>query len=224
MTDNELFYNFCPLLKEDEKEPFHIKAVGCRLFTESGKSPTSNFTIELTENSTRAIEYAFYWDYDIQHLYDLEHAFVYLDKENRIVDLISSFHGRFYRQSGITFEGIRPILYIQPGKHALMAHPEYFRLFPDHDKACNIKAGADGVAIPDFIKGVSFDETDNEKVKTYIKERFSFAPSGIYTETADPRDLITTPESLLVYIAESVNHELTLIRSTVSPVSSCWDR
>lgn len=214
MTEQELFQKYCPLLKEDEHEPFHITGIGCRLFTESGKSPTSNYRIELPGKGYKAIEYAFFWDYDIQHLYDLEHAFVYLDKENRITDLISSFHGRFYRQSDVCFDGVRPILYIQPGKHALMAHPEYFRLFPDLESACNVKAGADGVAVPDFIKGVEHDKNDDAMTERYIKERFSFSPSGAYKTAADPRGLIVSPESLLEFITGSVNRELEVIRAS----------
>lgn len=214
MTDNELFINFCPVLKEDGHEPFHITAVGCTVFKESAKSPTSNFHVEVTGRTATVIEYAFFWDYDIQHLYDLEHAFVYLDKENRIIDLISSFHGRFYRQSAVSFEGQRPILYIQPGKHALMAHPEYFRLFPDFESACNTKAGADGVAVPDFITGVSSTKEDDRLTEAYIKRKFSFAPSGVYKTAADPRDLIRSAGSLLEFISMSVNRELKIIRES----------
>lgn len=214
MTERELFQKYCPLLKEDEHEPFHITGIGCRLFTESGKSPTSNYRIELPDKGCKAIEYAFFWDYDIQHLYDLEHAFIYLDKENRITDLISSFHGRFYRQSDISFEGARPVLYIQPGKHALMAHPEYFRLFPDLESACNVKAGADGVAVPDMIKGIVHDKTDDARTEAYIKERFSFTPSGAYKTATDPRGLIQSPESLLSFVKSSVERELGIIRES----------
>ncbi len=208
MTDKELFVKYLPILKEDEYEPFPIKAVGCTLFTESGKSPTSNFRVEITRNSVKAIEYAFYWDYDIQHLYDLEHAFVYLDKENTVCDVISSFHGRFYRQSSLSFEGVRPVLYIQPGKHALMAHPEYFRLFPDFEEACNVKAGIDGVAVPDFIQNVKFTDADNERIKAGIKERFSFTPSGSYRYAQDPSEYIMPADKLLEFISQSVNREL----------------
>lgn len=212
MTDQTLFTRFMPVLMEDEHEPFEIKKVACTLFRESVKSPTSGFQTSIDPPSVCAIEYAFYWDYDIQHLYDLEHAFVFVDKEGAVTDLISSFHGRFYRQSSVTFKGNRPVLYIQPGKHALMAHPEYFRLFVDYGKACNEKAGIDGVALPGFIGGVSFTPDDSKAVARYIKDSFAFCPTGSYKEAKDPSGLITDPESLFDFIRSQVSSELDNIR------------
>ncbi len=213
MTDNALFTRYMPVLMEDIHEPFEIKKVACTLFKDRVKSPTSGFFTELASPAVTALEYAFYWDYDIQHLYDLEHAFVFIDKEGTVTDLISSFHGRFYRQSSVTFKGNRPVLYIQPGKHALMAHPEYFRLFVDFEKSCNEKAGIDGVALPDFIGGVSFTPDDNTAVGRFIKDSFSFSPTGSYKEAKDPSGLITDPESLFSFIRSRVSSELDRIRS-----------
>ena len=198
---------------EDENEPFHMVKIGCTLYSQSQKSVSSNFFIELSEGTDAVLEYALYWHYDIQHLYDLEHVFIYLGRQGNIKDLISSFHGRFYRQDHVEFREERPVLYIQPGKHAIMANPQYFKLFVDFFDACNKKAGKDGVLIPDFLSDrLSKTESDDNLTEQYIKERFSFAPAEKYRPAEDASGLLTDWPGLKDYIVSSVNKELTVIR------------
>ncbi|WP_208978132.1 hypothetical protein [Pseudovibrio denitrificans] len=63
---------FAPVLRLDRSEPWRPTAIGFTVFAEAGKSPSSKF--EIAPKADRVIEYAIFWDYDIQHLYDLEHV------------------------------------------------------------------------------------------------------------------------------------------------------
>lgn len=196
--DLSLFSKYCPVIYKDENEPFPLKAIGCTSYTMSSKSVSSKFNIEFSKDTYKVLEYAFYWDYDIQHLYDLEHAFLYLNDKGDVIDVISSFHGKFYRQSHVNFEGSHPILYTQPGKHALMAHSEYFNLYVDLVSACSEKAGADGILVPEFIAN-KFIRTDIDDVLTenYIKDHFSFTPSFNYVKEKITDFMLTDWPTLL---------------------------
>lgn len=175
-----------PELYFDKNEPFPLIRVGYTIFLESGPSPSSPREISLDKDKKAVcIEYAFYYDYDIQHLYDLEHVWVYLDKEGKIGGCESSFHGKYFNSvlPGVDIlRGTQKVhLYVQPGKHAFMPVPELFALFIDFSESCGEKAGADGILCPAIIPGMpSYTEKEDEMVKQYIRKRYAFLPSGEY--------------------------------------------
>lgn len=190
--DEELARAFVPHLRYDRAEPFALQGIGYTLFRDSrgeaggasGKSPSCSRVLEAPTGGC-VIEYAFYYDFDIQHLYDLEHTFVYLDKDGEIAGVESSFHGKFLnsRIEGVTeFEGSHPVLYVQPGKHALLPAPEYFRLVIDRDTACGQNAGRDGFLISDMFRGRLFTDAGfDRRVEEYIRGRYAFAPTWEFT-------------------------------------------
>lgn len=188
VTERELAETYVPHLRYDRAEPFALQGIGYTLYFESGegtKSPSCRRMITAPPGGT-AIEYAFYYDFDIQHLYDLEHAFVYLDEAGEIVGVESSFHGKFLnsRIEGVTeYEGSHPILYVQPGKHALLPAPEYFQLVIDRDTACGREAGRDGFLIAPMFEGRLFTDGERDrKVEDYIRRNYAFAPSWEFTD------------------------------------------
>ena len=62
----------------------------------SAPSPSFDRFIHFDTSRIRmVIEYAIYWDYDIQHVYDLEHVWIYVDHEGEIASCEASFHGRY---------------------------------------------------------------------------------------------------------------------------------
>lgn len=176
---------YVPHLRYDKAEPFPLVAVGYTVFHEKRKSPSSRFVPDM-EPGESVIEYAFYYDFDIQHLYDLEHVFVKVDSRGKIVGLVSSFHGKFLNAlilGETEIEGTHPVLYVQPGKHAFMPGPHYFQLALDRDRCCNEHAGSDGLLIaPMFEDQLSTDDTFDKKTEHYIKERFAFSPTWEFVE------------------------------------------
>lgn len=182
--NRRLAETFVPHLRYDRREPFALQGIGYTIFQNAEKSPSCRRVIEASQGGT-AIEYAFYYDFDIQHLYDLEHAFVYLDGEERIVGVEGSFHGKFLNSliDGVTeFEDSHPVLYVQPGKHALLPAPEYFKLVIDRDRACMENAGEAGFLISAMFENrLSTDQETDRKVETYIRRRYAFRPSWEFT-------------------------------------------
>jgi len=176
---------FVPRLRYDRAEPFPLAGIGYTVYRERQKSPSCRRVIEPPPGGG-AIEYAFYYDFDIQHLYDLEHAFVYLDPDGEITGVESSFHGKFLNSMipGVTeFEGGHPVLYVQPGKHALLPAPEYFQLVIDRDSACGREAGNAGFLISAMFEGrLHTDEELNRKVEEYIRRNYAFAPTWEFTD------------------------------------------
>ena len=89
-----------PILYFDAREPFLPLAAGYTLFTGDGPSPSFDRIVELRPEdrpaAALAIEYAIWWDWDIHHLYELEHAWVYLDSKGFPVRLEASWHGKYY--------------------------------------------------------------------------------------------------------------------------------
>ena len=188
LSGRELAETYVPHLRYDRAEPFALQGIGYTLYADSGrgtKSPSCSRIIKAPAGGM-AIEYAFYYDFDIQHLYDLEHAFVYLDRGGQIAGVESSFHGKFLnsRIEGVTeYEDSHPILYVQPGKHALLPAPAYFQLVIDRDAACGSAAGADGFLISPMFEGRLFtDKALDRKIESYIRGKYAFAPSWEFTD------------------------------------------
>lgn len=184
---------YAPALRFDRAEPFYPAAVGYTVFTEDFacravfRSPSSRLLLE-TDPGETVIEYAFYYDFDIQHLYDLEHVFVRLDREGGIKGVLGSFHGKFldnFIEGETRFEDTHVILYVQPGKHAFMPLPHYFRLAPDRDRCCGEYAGREGLLIAPMFEGrLSTDEAFDRKAERYIRENHAFAPTWEFTARA----------------------------------------
>ena len=191
---------FVPHLRYDRAEPFPLVGIGYTLYEETRKSPSCRRIIEAPPGGV-AIEYAFYYDFDIQHLYDLEHAFVYLDGEGKITGVESSFHGKFLNSmvEGVTeYEENHPVLFVQPGKHALLPAPEYFQLVIDRNDACNKNAGEAGFLISSMFEGRLFTNQElDRKVKEYIRRNYAFEPAWEFTDKSP--DGRSTEELLMPY-------------------------
>lgn len=190
-NDLSLAAAYVPHLRYDKAEPFALQGIGYTIYRESLKSPSCRRVIEAAEGGL-VIEYAFYYDFDIQHLYDLEHSFVYLDGSGKVTGVESSFHGKFLNsmiENVLEFEDNHPVLYVQPGKHALLPAPDYFKLVIDRDTACNKNAGEAGFLImPMFEDRLSTNEETDRKVESYIRSHYAFAPAWEFTaESPDGR-------------------------------------
>lgn len=195
LAERQLAERYVPALRFDRAEPFSPAAVGYTVSTMDSvhradsarpvfRSPSSRLLLELEPEET-VIEYAFYYDFDIQHLYDLEHVFVRLDREGEIKGVLGSFHGKFlnnFIEGETRFEDTHVILYVQPGKHAFMPRPHYFRLAPDRDKCCGEYAGREGLLIAPMFEGrLSTDEAFDRKAEQYIRENHAFVPTWEFT-------------------------------------------
>ncbi|MCR4627313.1 MAG: hypothetical protein K5640_06660 [Treponema sp.] len=224
--ERELCIKYAPEIYFDKNDPFSIRKVGCTIFNRSGKSqsfpgsPLRRREIELKpKNAAFAIEYAYYMDYDIQHLYELEHIWVYVDSEGKVCGCEGSFHGKILNEMTSLFpiceeDETHVHIFSQPGKHAFMPRPELFELYPNPDWCCYEGAGKGGLDLPEMFEDtvqVQITEKLQQKVKAYIKKRFAFKPSWDFKPVTISEILYTSWEELSKEIPHLVQQELELI-------------
>ena len=132
--DLALARRHAPVIWFDDAEPFLPQAVGYAVLRRPTHSPTFERFLHL-ERARRArtaaavIEYALWTDWDIQHLYELEHVWSYVDEAGRLIHAEASWHGEWAPlvQAGrLSADGDRPVAWAQPGKHAMAPDPRAF--------------------------------------------------------------------------------------------------
>ena len=206
-----------PVLYKDKREPFPVRFIGCTVFTEKRRSESfPKWVADPAAAGARSIvEYAVYYDYDIQHLYDLEHIWVAVDGDGKLTDCWSSFHGMRLRSAGhpsFRTEGDRPVLYAQPGKHAMLPDPVLFELLPDLQAACGENAGG-GLLIPEFLSGaVRTDECLDGRIRRHIKSNYAFTPSMEFVREELEEDLFISWRELLQRIPGLLEAQIERLR------------
>ncbi len=187
---------YTPIIFADEAEPFQPELVGYTIFRQSGPSLSFPRTIDVHPPVWRVIEYAIWWDWDIGHLYELEHVWVYIDEEERVIKVEASWHGTYHEMrvdGSIPLEGTHPIVYAEPGKHAMAPSPEWHtRRASQIILACTRLAGAGGVwenvlyGRPE-VKSPRVDRL----VRTYLRRK-AFVPTFRFT-----RQIAVKPDILV---------------------------
>ncbi len=155
----ELAARYAPRILFDRREPFLPVAVGYVIFTADGYSPSAPRCIGLTPVGRRparlVTEYDIWWDWDIGHLYELEHVWVYVGKDG-VVGVEASWHGGYFSwEAGkeVTLEWEHPMLYSQPGKHAFLARIDWFERAQEMVLlSCGPQAGTDGLLVPGIFE------------------------------------------------------------------------
>ena len=123
------------------KSPFPIFPICTKLFS-------TNFNDHSERNTCNpswpGLEYALYYYADIQHVYELEHCWMYLNVREELIGVKATRHGVFITlfstpQSIQYFKG-DPILFVAPGKHEMTSDLTMFNL-QILDKACSSSSG-----------------------------------------------------------------------------------
>ncbi|WP_124065597.1 hypothetical protein [Clostridium sp. E02] len=220
----EIFKTYKPVVMMDKNEPFPIQAMGCSVFRETKRS--SSFpkrVIEIQKDTTDfVIEYAIWYDYDIQHLYELEHIWVFVAHDKQVRKIEGSFHGKYLTMASLTdgepvlTEQTHPLVYAQPGKHAMLPDPRLVYVIPGWKESCLKQAGLDGVLIPELFEDkIHTNETLNEMIQSYIKEKFAFCPSMEFEPFLLGDDKLLSWEELKGIIPDRVNKQIETIRNHV---------
>jgi hypothetical protein len=175
-NDIDLCLKYSPIIMFDEKEPFFPVRVGYTVFRENNKSSSFSRDINLSNGEIYVIEYAIYWDWDIEHLYELEHSWVYIDQDGNITRVEASWHGRYNLMDNVEIKDTHPVLYSQPGKHAFAPSPTWFEPRERFIPSCTQHAGIGGLLITDIFKG-KLEKTlgDDELVVIYLS-KYAFTP------------------------------------------------
>ena len=191
MTDFALALEHAPILRFDRAEPFLPSRVGYGVFRQPADSRVDyRRTLEGSAplafgqpGVAAVIEYGIWWDWDIQHLYELEAAWVYLGTEGQVVRVEASWHGGFHE---LQIDGApplrdgRPVLYSQPGKHAFAPSPDWFEPYDRYTRPCREEAGEMGLHVTPLFRGKLWKEDgDDARVREHLRA-FAFTPRFVF--------------------------------------------
>jgi glycerophosphoryl diester phosphodiesterase len=227
--EHTLAVRYAPILCFDRSEPFYPLAAGYTIFRQSGPSPSfrQGHRVELVRDGAPpahlGIEYAIWWDWDIGHLYELEHVWVYVHLSGRVVRCEASWHGDQHdmRLAGkLALQEDRPVLYSEPGKHAFAPTPDWFaerrRKFKRSETGT--LAGAGGVLMTRFVRNqVHPTPRDHRLAHSYLAQR-AFEPSWAFDRRHRfaPEELVPWP-ALAEWMPGRVNHWLARLAREISP-------
>lgn len=220
--DYDLARRFAPTILFDQREPFFPSVVGYTVFRESAESASFPRRIALEGDATVAIEYAVWWDWDIQHLYELEHIWVYLNDATDVVRVDASWHGgwnQMQRDDGsIPMVDGKVALHSESGKHAFAAtlQPLLDRRSTT-DKSTGLHSGTGGVWVTPLFEGIIQDRTipNNRVVRTYLM-RHQFEPTYEFTQQFALDQATFVPwDALFQWIPSRVNWWVNHLQATI---------
>jgi glycerophosphoryl diester phosphodiesterase len=197
--DFALALRHAPRIRFDAREPFLPLVVGYTVFRENGTSPSFPREIVLPASAARAVEYAVWWDWDIQHLYELEHIWVYLDGNEQIVAADASWHGGYHAMldgSGtVPLEDGRVTLFSEPGKHAFAPVVDWLiERRPTTVAGCGSHSGKMGVLVTPLFEGIIHDRRPlNSNVVHAHLERQAFVPAYEFSQRFDLASAVFVP-------------------------------
>ena len=222
--DYQLARRYTPLIRFDKHEPFLPSVVGYTIFHESGPSSSFPRTVNVEVPIATAIEYAVWWDWDIGHLYELEHIWVYLDAGGQIIRAEGSWHSDFHAMQDASgappLENGRLVVHSEPGKHAFAPSPDLLlQRRTKTETSCWRAAGYMGVLVTPLFAGIiqSRLPLNNRLVHTYL-ERQRFVPSYEFSKefALDDARLVPWP-TLLEWIPGRVVWWLEALNETFPP-------
>jgi len=220
-ADRALAGAIAPVIRFAANEPFLPTHVGITALNKPRQSPSAELQITFGPGVARVIEYAIWWDWDIQHLYELEHVWLKLDAADRIVAVAASAHGKLFdmvRPDGsLPIEDGRVTLYAEPGKHAFHATPEaILSKRQSLEASCGPMTSDGHVLINAMFETVFAKITaeDHRAVRRHLQGR-AFLPSFIFDQKFDTATLerVSWPE-LHDYIAGRVPQVLATVKAS----------
>lgn len=182
-----------PLIHLDIREPFPPLVVGYTVFREAADSASTRFHVD--PEGGIAIEYAIWSDWDIQHLYELEHVWVFLDATGNVARVEASSHGgklpMQLEDGSLPLADDRVTVYSEPGKHAFAPDSTAFttHLTEYVTRNCGVSAGEDGILVHSLFGAAAFGNPtafDARLAKRFLQRR-AFTPSFDFSRTFDLR-------------------------------------
>jgi glycerophosphoryl diester phosphodiesterase len=222
--DYALALRHAPRIRFDAREPFLPLAVGYTVFRQNGESPSFPREIILPANAACAIEYAIWWDWDIQHLYELEHIWVYLDADEQVISADASWHGGYHVMSnsagGMPLQAGRVTLFSEPGKHAFAPVVDWLiERKPKTLSSCKSHSGRTGVLVTPLFEGIIHARRplNNNVVHAYL-ERQSFVPTYDFSQYFELSAAALVPWlNLFEWIPSRVDWWVDHLRETTPP-------
>jgi glycerophosphoryl diester phosphodiesterase len=208
--DYDLALRHAPHILFDQQEPFLPSIVGYTIFPQDAPSASFPREIKLPLKANCAIEYAVWWDWEIQHLYELEHIWIYLDADEHIIYAEASWHGSYNVMDdgdGLPIEQGRLVICSEPGKHAFTPSPKWLLDRADITRhCCGAEAGRAGLLVTPIFEGIitSRNPVANRVVHSYL-ECLAFEPAFEFTQRFELETATFVPwEALFKYIPRRV--------------------
>lgn len=206
--DLALALRHAPIVWFDDAEPFLPQAVGYAVLRRPTHSPTFERFLHLRVpggmTAAAVIEYAIWTDWDIGHLYELEHVWSYVDADGRLLHAEASWHGEWVpllEAGRLSAEDDRPVAWAQPGKHAMAPDPRAFtgvdayRLLVAHEARPPAQGG---LHIVDAMRGrLRRTVRDDALARAYLNSR-SFEPTFRFGRRWDARSVPFEPADRLI--------------------------
>lgn len=186
MHDKRLAVKYAPIIHFDKAETIPLAAVGYTVFREALRSDSFPKRIVTPDECGLVIEYALYWDFDIQHMYDLEHIWVYVAADGQVTCAEASFHGKYLTlwEPEMSFarllEETRVHAFCQPGKHAFLPDGQLFRLIPGWQECCREAAGGPVLMGGPFAGAYQPTPEDDRRCEKYIRANCAFTPTLVF--------------------------------------------
>jgi FMN phosphatase YigB (HAD superfamily) len=188
VDDLDLARRHAPIVYFDAAEPFPPQLVGWAVLRASGPSPSFNRYLNLNladgRRAAAVVEYALWTDWDIDHLYELEHVWSYVDRNGRLMHAEASWHGGhapLVQDGQLSCDGERPVAYAQPGKHAMAATPEIFTRFDTLRERFRLSAerdvGMGGLLVGNTITGRLEKNARRDALANAFLRQRAFAPT-----------------------------------------------
>ncbi len=217
---------YAPHIRLDNFEPFQPLVTGYSFIQRDGPSPSFERHIRLGTawgRANKVIEYAIWWDWDINHLYELEHIWVYLGRKNEIIRVEGSWHGEvkdLSQGARLTFDNDHPVILAEPGKHAFGLSISAFKAYQNKVPEMTSRyAGAHGTFLTSSLKdNIRRTPPGDRLVQTYLS-RFAFTPSWRYSQTpVSLENKLLVPWPLLRdWIPDRVNAWLKYLEQSIEP-------
>ncbi len=188
MYDLDLAVKYAPLIHFDMAETIPLAAVGYTVFREETRSDSFPKRSIVPGECGLVIEYALYWDFDIQHMYDLEHIWVYVAADGRVTWAEGSFHGKYLTlwEPEMSFalqpEGTHVHAFCQPGKHAFLPDGQLFRLIPAWQDCCDAFSGGGVLVGGPFAGAYHATPEEDARCAAYIRQHLAFRPTLRFTD------------------------------------------
>jgi putative hydrolase of the HAD superfamily len=225
--EHELAVRYAPFLRFDQREPFLPLTAGYTVIRSSGPSPSFPRTIEV-DLGEQVVEYAIWWDWDIVHLYELEHVWVYLDSSGKLARAEASWHGSYHSMEvngGLPLSGDRLMLYSEPGKHAFAPSSTWFQSGEKMNRwLCCKGAGIGGVLVGElFTDLIDTKSPETDKLVQNFLRRHAFVPSYEFNRKLQiPAERLVPWPELFRWIPERVSYRVKglqeSVRSNADPI------
>ncbi|WP_218971034.1 NPP1 family protein [Alkalihalobacterium bogoriense] len=208
----ETAITYAPVLYFDKHEPFFPHFVGVSYLKDGDDSPSFRRSFCFNGEIKMVIEYAIYWDFDIEHMYDLEHIWVYVNHHGTVVHCEASFHGKYFvglLKDKSNIENDNHVkLYSQPGKHAFLPRDDMFFLLPHLHTCTKDGAGKGGLLITSIFQGIIEKEIETDTLVQKYMKRFAFQPSLQFKRYEIPVEIIHPWESVKAQIPARIRQKL----------------